>query len=112
MVPVNKNIELLVTASDVIHAWAIPAFTVKVDAVPGRVVKTWFNVDTIGTYYGQCSELCGKDHGYMPIGVKVVSQADYEAWLVKAKLEFASGNLFVKKSRNTQLAAAQDALTK
>ena len=107
VVPVNKNIELLVTASDVIHAWTIPAFAVKVDAVPGRVVKAWFNVDRIGTYYGQCSELCGKDHGSMPIGVKVVSQADYDAWLVKAKVEYASTEPVRKKSGDTQLAAAK-----
>ena len=109
VVPVNKNIELLVTASDVIHAWTIPAFAVKVDAVPGRVVKTWFNVDRIGTYFGQCSELCGKDHGAMPIAVKVVSQADYEAWLVKAKQEFASAEP-VRQIGHTQLATAKAAL--
>ncbi|MCF6198177.1 MAG: cytochrome c oxidase subunit II [Hyphomicrobiaceae bacterium] len=112
VVPVNKNVELLITASDVIHAWAIPAFTVKVDAIPGRVIKTWFNADRIGTYYGQCSELCGKDHGYMPIAVKVVSQADYEAWLVKAKKEYASAAPVRWKNAKTQLAAARVAIQK
>ncbi len=112
VVPVNKNVELLITASDVIHAWAIPAFTVKVDAIPGRVIKTWFNADRIGTYYGQCSELCGKDHGYMPIAVKVVSQADYEAWLVKAKKEYASAAPVRWKNAKTQLAAARVGIQK
>ncbi len=112
VVPVNKNIELLITASDVIHAWAIPAFTIKVDAIPGRVIRTWFNADRIGTYYGQCSELCGKDHGYMPIAVKVVSQADYDAWLVKAKQEFASVAPVRQKNAKTQLAAIETAFQK
>jgi cytochrome c oxidase subunit II len=107
VVPVNKNIELLVTASDVIHNWTIPAFGVKLDAIPGRVVRAWFNVDTVGTYYGQCSELCGKDHAYMPIGVKVMSQPDYEAWLANAKKEYASGEPVRKKAGDTQLAAAK-----
>ena len=106
VVPVNKNVELLVTASDVIHNWTIPAFGVKLDAIPGRVIRAWFNVDKIGTYYGQCSELCGKDHGYMPIGVKVVAQADYDAWLVKAKKEYASTEPVRQKTGDTQLAAA------
>ncbi len=112
VVPVNKNIELLITASDVIHAWAIPAFTIKVDAVPGRVIKAWFKADRIGTYYGQCSELCGKDHGYMPIAVKVVSQPDYDAWLVKAKKEFASVAPVRQKNAETQLAAVATAFQK
>jgi len=107
VVPVNKNIELLVTASDVIHNWTIPAFGVKLDAIPGRVVRAWFNVDKVGTYYGQCSELCGKDHAYMPIGVKVMSQPDYEAWLANAKKEYASGEPVRKKAGDTQLAAAK-----
>jgi len=112
VVPVNKNIEVLITASDVIHSWAMPAFTIKVDAVPGRVIKTWFNADRIGTYYGQCSELCGKDHGYMPIGVKVVSQADYDAWLVKARKEYASVAPVRRKNAKTQFAAASMAIQK
>ncbi len=105
VVPVNKNVELLVTASDVIHNWTIPAFGVKLDAIPGRVNRAWFNADKIGTYYGQCSELCGKDHAYMPIGVKVVSEADYATWLAKAKKEFASNEPVRKKAGDTKLAA-------
>ncbi len=89
VVPVNKNVKLVVTASDVIHAWTIPAFGVKVDAVPGRINELWFNATEIGTYYGQCSELCGIRHAFMPIVVQVVSDEDYAAWLVRAKDMYA-----------------------
>lgn len=92
VVPVNKNIHVLVTASDVIHDWAIPAFGIKLDAVPGRVLTTWFRAEKTGTYYGQCSELCGKLHAFMPIAVRVVSEQDYEKWLQEAKEEFASND--------------------
>jgi len=85
VVPVDKVVHLLVTGSDVIHAWTIPSFGSKIDAVPGRLNETWFKADTIGTYYGQCSELCGINHSYMPITVKVVSQADYDAWISTTK---------------------------
>jgi cytochrome c oxidase subunit II len=81
VVPVNKNIRILTTASDVIHAWTIPAFGVKKDAVPGRMNSLWFNAKTLGTFYGQCSELCGVNHAFMPIMVKVVPQNIYESWL-------------------------------
>ena len=81
VVPVNANVHLITTGADVIHAWTIPAFGVKIDSVPGRINEVWFNADTVGTYFGQCSELCGKDHSYMPIVVKVVSQDDYETWI-------------------------------
>ncbi|MEX2518083.1 MAG: cytochrome c oxidase subunit II [Paracoccaceae bacterium] len=86
VVPVNANVHVLVTGSDVIHAWTVPAFGVKVDAVPGRLNELWFSADIIGTYFGQCSELCGKDHSFMPITVKVVSQEDYAAWVEKTRL--------------------------
>ena len=112
VVPVNKNVEILLTASDVIHNWTIPAFGVRVDAVPGRVIRAWFNAEKVGTYYGQCSELCGKDHAYMPIGVKVMSEADYGAWLAKAKKEFASSEPIGKKAGDTQLAASNKASIK
>ena len=85
VVPVNKVVHMLVTGSDVIHSWTVPSFGSKIDAVPGRLNETWFKADTIGTYYGQCSELCGINHAYMPIAVKVVSEADYKAWLAKTK---------------------------
>lgn len=89
VVPVNKNVQVLVTASDVIHDWAVPSFGVKIDAVPGRVLSTWFRAEKTGTFYGQCSELCGKLHAFMPIEVRVVSEQDYEAWLAEAKQKFA-----------------------
>jgi len=90
VVPVGKIVVMQITGSDVIHAWAMPAFGVKQDAVPGRLAELWFNVDKEGVYFGQCSELCGKDHSYMPITVKAVSQEKYDAWLVGAKEEFAN----------------------
>ena len=86
VVPVNSNVHVLVTGGDVIHAWTIPAFGVKMDAMPGRLNEIWFNANTVGTYFGQCSELCGKDHAYMPIVVKVLEQADYDAWLEETKI--------------------------
>lgn len=86
VVPVNKKIRIITTASDVIHAFAVPAFGIKQDAIPGFVRDTWFRAEQVGDYYGQCQELCGKEHAYMPIHVKVVSAADYSAWVaVKAK---------------------------
>jgi cytochrome c oxidase subunit 2 len=84
-VPLGKIVVMQITASDVIHAWTIPAFGVKQDAVPGRIAQLWFKADKIGTYFGQCSELCGKAHAYMPIAVKVVSEADYATWLETQK---------------------------
>ena len=85
VVPVNKTVQVLVTGADVIHAFAVPAFGVIMDAVPGRVNSTWFKVDRIGTYYGSCRELCGVDHAFMPIEVKVVSQADFDTWVASKK---------------------------
>jgi len=81
IVPVNKVVRVLVTGEDVIHSFSVPAFGIKIDAVPGRVNETWFNANRTGTFYGQCSQLCGIDHGFMPIEVKVVSQADFDAWV-------------------------------
>jgi len=86
VVPVNKKIRIITTASDVIHAFAVPAFGIKQDAIPGFVRDTWFRAEQVGDFYGQCQELCGKEHAYMPIHVKVVSAADYTAWVaVKVK---------------------------
>jgi cytochrome c oxidase subunit 2 len=82
VVPVGKTVRVLVTGADVIHAFAVPSFGIITDAVPGRVNETWFNAERVGTYYGQCRELCGVDHAFMPIEVKVVSQADFDAWIV------------------------------
>lgn len=94
VVPVNTKVRMLITASpeDVIHSWAMPAFGIKTDAVPGRLNETWFTVEREGTYYGQCSELCGINHGFMPITVEVVSKEKYEAWLVRARQEFADNS--------------------
>jgi len=89
VVPVNKVVKVLITANDVLHAWALPSFGVKRDAVPGRINETWFKAEKIGTYYGQCSELCGIKHAFMPINVKVVSDEDYQEWLAEARVKFA-----------------------
>ena len=92
-VPVNKVIKVMITANDVLHAWALPSFGVKRDAVPGRINETWFKADRTGVFYGQCSELCGIKHAFMPITVNVVSQDEYEEWLEEAKVKFAKENL-------------------
>ena len=89
VVPVNKVIKVLITANDVLHAWALPSFGVKRDAVPGRINETWFKADRTGTYYGQCSELCGIKHAFMPITVNVVTEEEYNLWLEEAKQKFA-----------------------
>ena len=81
VVPVDRKIRIITTASDVIHAWMVPALGVKQDAIPGFVRDAWFRAEKIGDYYGQCAELCGKEHAYMPIHVRVVSQSDYSAWV-------------------------------
>jgi cytochrome c oxidase subunit II len=91
VVPINKIVRVQVTGADVIHSWAVPAFGVKQDGVPGRLAELWFKAEIEGVYFGQCSELCGKSHSYMPITVKVVSQAVYDEWLKGAKVEFATG---------------------
>jgi cytochrome c oxidase subunit 2 len=89
-VPKGKNIKLLITADDVIHSWAIPSFGVKKDAVPGRVNETWFRADEEGVFYGQCSELCGILHGFMPIEVRVVSDEEFSNWQNQSKTKFAA----------------------
>jgi len=102
VVPVGAVVKLQTTAADVIHAWKIPAFGVHIDAIPGRLNETWFRVDEPGIYFGQCSELCGISHSYMPITVKAVPQAEYDAWLEAAVARYADGGAPV-----TQLAAAE-----
>ena len=89
VVPVNKVVKVLITANDVLHAWALPSFGVKRDAVPGRINETWFKADRTGTFYGQCSELCGIKHAFMPITVRVVTEEEYKDWLLEAKEKFA-----------------------
>ena len=89
VVPVNKVVKVLITSMDVNHAWAMPAFGVKRDAIPGRINETWFKAEKEGIYYGQCSELCGIKHAFMPIEVHVVSEEKYASWLTEAKEKFA-----------------------
>jgi len=89
VVPAGKVVRVLITANDVLHSWAVPALGVKTDAVPGRLNETWFMANQPGTYYGQCSELCGARHAFMPIEIKAVTEAEYEEWLVTAREEYA-----------------------
>jgi cytochrome c oxidase subunit 2 len=90
VVPVNKTVVLQITATDVIHSFIVQSFGVRVDAVPGRLNETWFKADREGIYYGQCSKICGKDHAFMPIAFRVVSQEKYDAWLADAKKKYAA----------------------
>jgi cytochrome c oxidase subunit II len=92
VVPVNKVVRVQVIGADVIHAFAVPSFGIKIDAVPGRLNETWFKATREGMYYGQCSELCGKDHAFMPIAVRVVNEKDYAAWLDQAKKKYAGND--------------------
>jgi cytochrome c oxidase subunit 2 len=101
VVPVNKTVVVQVTSGDVLHAFALPSFGIKIDAVPGRLNQTWFKAEREGVYYGQCSELCGREHAYMPIAFRVVSQEKYDAWLAEAKQKFAS----VEPGGETKVAA-------
>ena len=90
VVPVNKTVRVLVIGADVIHSFSIPSFGVKIDAIPGRLNETWFKAEREGMYYGQCSQLCGRDHAFMPLSIRVVSEKEYSAWLDMAKKKFAS----------------------
>jgi cytochrome c oxidase subunit II len=90
VVPVNKVIRVQTTGADVIHSFAVPAFGIKIDAIPGRLNETWFKATKTGMFYGQCSELCGKDHAFMPIAVRVVNDQDFAAWVETAKKKFAA----------------------
>ena len=90
VVPVNKVIRVQTTGADVIHAFAVPAFGIKIDAIPGRLNETWFKATKTGMFYGQCSELCGKDHAFMPIAVRVVSDQEFAAWVETAKKKYAT----------------------
>jgi cytochrome c oxidase subunit 2 len=102
VVPVNKVVHVLVTGADVIHSFAVPSFGIRMDAIPGRINETWFKATTEGMFYGQCSELCGKDHAFMPIAVHVANQNEFNTWLNSAKQKYASGDTL----QNT-LAAAE-----
>ena len=90
VVPVNKVVRIQTTGADVIHSFAVPSFGIKIDSVPGRLNETWFKATKVGMYYGQCSELCGKDHAFMPIAVRVVNDQEFAAWIETAKKKFAS----------------------
>jgi cytochrome c oxidase subunit 2 len=104
VVPVDTNIRVLLTSNAVIHAWAVPAFGIKIDTVPGRMNETWMRVTKPGVYYGQCSELCGINHGYMPIAVQAVSKADFAKWVAQAKVKFKAEQAPERASPNIALA--------
>ena len=108
VVPVDTTVRVLVTASDVIHAFAMPAFGVKSDAVPGRINEVWFKATKEGLYYGQCSELCGKDHAFMPIAIRVVAPEQYDTWLAAARDDLGGANkaLMAAVDNNKKVAAA------
>jgi cytochrome c oxidase subunit 2 len=102
VVPVNKVVHVLVTGADVIHSFAVPSFGIKIDAVPGRINETWFKATSVGLFHGQCSELCGKDHAFMPISVHVVSDSDFATWVTNAQKQYSEQNAISR----TQYAAA------
>ena len=104
VVPVNKVVRVQTTGADVIHSFSIPAFGIKIDAVPGRLNETWFKATKVGMYYGQCSQLCGKDHAFMPIAVRVVSDQEFAAWVQDAQKKFASapGNSYASAAGSVQ----------
>jgi len=90
VVPINKVVRIQTTGADVIHSFAVPAFGIKIDSIPGRLNETWFQATKLGMFYGQCSELCGKDHAFMPIAVRVVNDQEFAAWVEGAKKKFAA----------------------
>jgi cytochrome c oxidase subunit 2 len=104
VVPVNKVVRIQTTGADVIHAFAVPAFGIKIDSIPGRLNETWFKATKTGMFYGQCSELCGKDHAFMPIAVRVVSDQEFATWVEGAKKKFATnpGNTFASAGAAAQ----------
>jgi len=104
VVPVNKVIRIQTTGADVIHSFAVPAFGIKIDSIPGRLNETWFKATKTGMFYGQCSELCGKDHAFMPIAVRVVSDQEFAAWVETAKKKFATnpGNTYASAGAAAQ----------
>lgn len=109
VVPVNKTVRVLVTGADVIHAFAVPSFGVIIDAIPGRVNETWFKVEKVGTYYGQCRELCGVDHAFMPIEVRVVTQPEFDAWVASKGGSAAAAPAVVAAAAPAAADAAQPA---
>lgn len=111
LVPINTNVRVLVTSNDVIHAFAVPAFGVKEDAIQGRVNETWFNVDREGVFYGQCSELCGVNHAYMPIEIHAVSRAEFDQWIASRGGSFAATEPAAPTDGATPPATEQPAAT-
>lgn len=105
VVPIETDIQVLVTAGDVLHSWAMPAFGVKTDSVPGRLNETWMHITKPGIYYGQCSEICGVRHAYMPIEVHALPKADFETWVARAKVEFAENGSLDTRTLLAELAA-------
>jgi cytochrome c oxidase subunit II len=103
VVPVNKVVHVLVTGADVIHSFTVPSFGIRMDAIPGRINETWFKATSEGVFYGQCSELCGKDHAFMPIAVRVVNQGDFNTWINGAKQKYANDD----SAAHNALAAAE-----
>jgi cytochrome c oxidase subunit II len=101
-VPVNEVVKLQITAGDVIHSFVIPAFGVRMDAVPGRLNETWFKAEKEGVYYGQCSKICGKDHAFMPMAIRVVSREKYDEWLAEAKKKFSAADTPVRMASQEQ----------
>jgi cytochrome c oxidase subunit 2 len=104
VVPVNKVIRVQTTGADVIHAFAVPSFGIKIDSIPGRLNETWFKATKVGVYYGQCSELCGKDHAFMPIAVRVVTDQEFATWVEAAKKKYAANpaNTFASAGQAAQ----------
>jgi cytochrome c oxidase subunit II len=107
VVPVNKVVHVLVAGADVIHSFAVPSFGIRMDAIPGRINETWFKATSEGVFYGQCSELCGKDHAFMPIAVRVVNEGDFNTWVTSAKQKYAIDN---NAAPNTLAATAAPAI--
>ena len=98
VLPVDTNVRFLITAADVVHSFAVPSFGIKTDAIPGRVNHTWARITKIGTYYGQCSELCGVNHGFMPIKIEVVSKEQFQEWIKEAQKKFAAMPSYLAKN--------------
>ncbi|TAK48502.1 MAG: cytochrome c oxidase subunit II [Xanthobacteraceae bacterium] len=114
VVPVNKVVRVQTTGADVIHSFAVPSFGIKIDAIPGRLNETWFKATREGTYHGQCSELCGRDHAFMPIAVRVVSDQEFAVWVEEAKKKFAvaPANAYAAKAEVTKAEVTKAEVTK
>ncbi len=111
VIPANKNIQILITAGDVLHSWAVPSMGLKTDAVPGRLNETWVNVKEPGTYRGQCSEICGSGHGFMPVVVKVLPENEFIAWANEAKNNYAINDEIKSNDLEKEIVISQNNLT-